>query len=136
MVEQPEMADAACGRKIHDLAPARVPPATVLREFLRREVSIGNNRRGIAAKGCQPFVDLAVAEFMIGRVHDSAIVALNSISECPAWMIQWQNSDVKPTDLDLSLIDQRYRRFAWQMIEGHRKVRGVENPLHPFERHT
>ena len=58
------------------------------RQFLRREVRVGNQRRCIAAEGRQSLINRRVAEFMIGGVHDVAGIAVDTIGERSAGMVQ------------------------------------------------
>ena len=63
-------------------------PALVQRQLFRREVRVENDGRRVPAELGERFVDVRIAELVIGRVHDVARVALDAEGERPAGMSQ------------------------------------------------
>src|SRR5204863_10116333 len=103
-------------------------------QFLGSKVRVRDQRRCVLTEPFQRVIDRSIAKLVVGGVHDVTVVAVNAIRECSAGMIQRLNADTKSTDVDRARADQRYRRTAWQVIEGHRKIRRAENRLNELER--
>src|SRR5207249_3396463 len=105
VMKQPEMAGAARGCEFGHLSPARMAPATMMWQFIGCEVRVRDHDRRVGAEVGKRGVDGAIAKLMIGRVHKIAHLTANPVRECPAWMVQGLDGDMKPANFNVLLTD-------------------------------
>src|SRR5207237_6717737 len=81
VVKEPEVAWPAFRREPRHFLPARVAPAFVMSQFLRREMRIGDQRAGVGAERREPLVQITIAKLVISQIHQIASRPANPIAK-------------------------------------------------------